>query len=143
MWRAPLLWLLLGHSLNMHLRRRLLLLLLPSVYLHLHLGQGRPLKGCLSLLLAQLRCQLIQLQLLARASTLQGSAVLVREPMEGKSPQPVLASKVGSVTVSLCGRARAGTETYQRSKGVCICIHAKGLPEMCIQGTDLHKKCPT
>ena len=123
MWRAPLPWLLLGHSLTLHLYRRLLLLLLYAC-LHLQLGQGRLLKGCLRLLLAQLGCQLIQLQLLARASTLQGSAVLVREPMEGKSPQPVLASRVGSVTGSLCGRARAGTETYQRSNGVvhlCSC----------------------
>ena len=87
MWRAPLPWLLLGHSLTLHLYRRLLLLLLLlCACLHLHLGQGRLLKGCLRLLLAQLGCQLIQLQLLARASTLQGSAVLVREPMELEHP---------------------------------------------------------
>ena len=87
MWSAPLLWLLLGHRLDLHLRERLLLRLLPLfcsaavrcllllmllllLCARLHLGQESPLKGCLSLSLAQLRCQLVQLQLLARASTL-------------------------------------------------------------------------
>ena len=60
MWCAPLLWLLLGHSLKLHLRRQLLWLLLRLLLLcaclHLHLGEGRALKGCLRLLLAQLRC---------------------------------------------------------------------------------------
>ncbi len=50
--------LLLGHSLKLHLRRQLLWLLLRLLCacLHLHLGEGRALKGCLRLLLAQLRC---------------------------------------------------------------------------------------
>ena len=88
MWRAPLLWLLLGHSLSLHLYRLLLLLLCAC--LHLHLGQGCTLKGCWSLLLAQLRCQLIQLQLLARASTLQGSAVLNESQWKARAPSQAL-----------------------------------------------------
>ena len=122
MWRAPLPWLLLGRSLTLHLYRRLLLLLCAC--LHLHLGQGRLLKGCLRVLLAQLRCQLVQLQLLPRASTLQGGADLVRKLVDSKNPQQDLASISESVTESFCGCAPAGTKAYQHSKGVvhlCAC----------------------